>query len=76
MEELCKYDKLPQYIKDYFYDISKELEICGNDKNKINKALMKVNDKDEFINNLDTYLDKNINSFLDLETNTDEIIDY
>ena len=45
MVELNKYEKLPQYISDYFYDISKELEICGNDKIKIESVLVKVNDK-------------------------------
>jgi hypothetical protein len=78
LEELKKYNlpvnKLPQYILDYFYDISKELEMCGNDKNKIESIMIKVNDKDLFINRLDVYLEKNIDSFL--ETKEDEIIDY
>jgi hypothetical protein len=74
MEELNKYEKLPQYISDYFYDISKELEICGNDKIKIERALVKVNDKELFIDNLNIYLEKNVDIFL--EMNEDEVIDY
>ena len=72
MEKLDK--TLPQYILDYFYDINKELEICGQDKNKIDCVLIKVNDKELFINNLNIYLEKNIDIFL--EMNDDEIIDY
>ena len=74
MEELNKYEKLPQYISDYFYDISKELEICGNDKIKIERVLIKVNDMELFINNLNIYLEKNVDIFL--EMNDDEVIDY
>ena len=74
MEELNKYEKLPQYISDYFYDISKALEICGNDKIKIERVLIKVNDMELFINNLNMYLEKNVNIFL--EMNEDEVIDY
>ena len=74
MEKLDSYTKLPQYISDYFYDINKELERCGNDKRKIEKSLMIVNDKELFIYNLNVYLEKNIVSFL--EMNEDEIIDY
>ena len=73
-QELNKYEKLPQYISDYFYDISKELEICGNDKIKIESVLVKVNDKELFINNLNVYLEKNVDIFL--EMNEDEVIDY
>ena len=69
-----KYHKLPQYILDFFYDISKELEICGNDKTKINNVLVKINDKEIFINNINVYLEKNIDSFL--EMNEDEFIDF
>jgi len=74
MEELNKNEKLPQYISDYFYDISKELEICGNDKIKRERVLIKVNDIKLFIENLNIYLEKNVNSFL--EMNEDEVIDY
>jgi hypothetical protein len=74
MEELNKYEKLPQYISDYFYDISKELKICGNDKIKIERVLIKVNDMELFINNLNIYIEKNIDIFL--EMNEDEFIDY
>ena len=65
---------MPQYISDYFYDISKELEICGNDKIKIKRVLIKVNDMELFINNLNIYLEKNVDIFL--EMNDDEDIDY
>ena len=74
MEELNKYEKLPQYISDYFYDISKELERCGNNKIKRDCVLIKVNDKELFINNLNIYLEKNVDIFL--EMNEDEVIDY
>lgn len=74
IEELNNYEKLPQYISDFFYDISKELEICGNDKIKIEHVLIKVNDKELFINKLNVYLEKNIDLFL--EMNEDEVIDY
>ena len=36
--------------------------------------LVKVNDKELFINNLNIYLEKNIDIFL--EMNEDEVIDY
>ena len=68
------YEKLPQYISDFFYDISKELEICGNDKTKMDKVLMKVNSKELCIDNLNTYLQKNIDIFLEMKE--DENIDY
>lgn len=74
MEELNKKNTLPQYISDYFYDISKELEMCGNNKIKIDRVLIKVNDMELFINNLNIYLEKNIDIFL--EMNEDEVIDY
>jgi hypothetical protein len=74
IEELNKYEKLPQYISDYFYDIYKEIEICRNDKIKIQQVLIKVNDNELFVNNLNIYLEKNIDIFL--EMNEDEIIDY
>ena len=74
MENLDKNEILPQYISDYFYDISKEIEICGKDKNKIECIMIKVNDKELFINNLNIYLEKNVDIFL--EMNEDEIIDY
>jgi hypothetical protein len=75
MEELNnKYPNHPQYISDCFYDINKELEICGNDKIKIERVLIKVNDKELFINNLNIYLEKNVDIFL--EMNEYEFIDY
>ena len=75
MEELNKYEKLPQYISDYFYDISKELEIYGNNKIKIKYVLEdKVNNIELFINKLNIYLQKNVDIFL--EMNEDEVIDY
>ena len=74
MEKLNDYEKLPQYVSDFFYDISKELEICENNKNKIDKVLIKINEKEIFINNLNVYLEKNIDSFL--EMNENEVIDY
>jgi hypothetical protein len=74
MTELNDHEKLPKYISDYFYDISKELEICGKDKIKIQHVLIKVNDKELFINNLNTYLEKNVDIFL--EMHEDEVVDY
>lgn len=68
------YDDLPQYIKDYFYDINKDLEMCGKNKKKIEHALVKVNDMELFINNLNICLEKNIDIFL--EMNEDEFVDY
>ena len=65
---------LPQYISDFFYDISKEIETCGNDKIKRDSILNKVNDKELFVLQLNTYLEKNIDVFL--EMNADEVIDY
>ena len=65
---------LPQYISDFFYDISKEIETCGNDKIKRDSILNKMNDKEIFIDSLNTYLEKNIDVFL--EMNEDEIVDY
>lgn len=40
----------------------------------IELTLIKVNDKELFINNLNIYLEKNIDIFL--EMNEDEVIDY
>ena len=67
-------DRLPRYISDFFYDISKEIETCGKDKIKRDSILNTVNDKDLFIRKLNTYLEKNIDVFL--EMNEDEVIDY
>ena len=48
--------------------------MCGNDKIKIERILIKVNDMELFINNLNIYIEKNIDIFL--EMNEDEVIDY
>ena len=74
MERMNRYKKIPQYISDFFYDINKELELCRNDKFKIEKVLLKINDKEIFFNNMDIYLEKNVDNFLEL--NEDEDIDY
>ena len=74
MDMLNTFIKLPKYILNYFYDISKELELCYSDKLKIESVLIKVNDKDIFINNFNIYLEKNIDIFL--EMNENDIVDY
>jgi len=74
MERMNTYNKIPQYISDFFYDINKELELCRNDKFKIENVLLKINDKELFFNNMDIYLEKNVDKFLEL--NEDEDIDY
>ena len=50
------------------------VENIGNDKIKIERVLVKVNDKELFIDNLNIYLEKNVDIFL--EMNEDEVIDY
>jgi hypothetical protein len=65
---------LPRYIEDYFRDINKEINACKSNKDKMLLALSKVNDKDVMILNLNSYLEKEID-FL-LKINTDEFVDY
>ena len=78
MDELNKHEKLPKYISELFYDVNKELELCGNDKNKIDKVLIKINDKELFINNLNICLEKKIDLFLEMnqDESINEYIDY
>lgn len=61
--QLCteKYNKLPNYIKNYFRDIQQDLN-----KNKSNKKtiLMKVNNKDKFLDEIKDCLEEHINIFL------------
>ena len=54
------------YIYDFFYDINKELDICCNDKYKIEIVLHKISDQKLFVNSLDIYLKKCIDKFLHL----------
>jgi hypothetical protein len=76
MDELNTYKTLPEYIRNFFYDISKELDKCEKNKIKIDRVLISVNDKDIFIKNLNNYLEKSIDSFLGMNEDDNEIVDY
>ena len=73
-DELVTYEKLPKYIKDYFYDIKKDLE-----KNKIDKLniLKRINNKDLFLLEIQTYLERSVNEFMGFNNKHDnEEFDY
>lgn len=74
IEQLDKYNKLPCYISNYFYDISKKIDSCNKNRKMIENVLSSVNNKELFISTLNTYLEKNIDIYL--EMNIDEDIDY
>jgi hypothetical protein len=61
--------KIPEYIKNYFYDILKEIE---NNKSNKDIILNKVNDLDHFLNNINKYLEKSINNFLNDNNDDDD----
>jgi len=58
------YEKLPQYIKDYFHDIKREINDAKNKNQPINNIVVKVNNKEIFTSEINKYLDNAINDFL------------
>jgi hypothetical protein len=64
------------YIENFFYDIDKKIVSCKNNKSQIDHIMERVNDKNEFIRELDDYLDKFIDEFLELNIIDNDIIDY
>jgi hypothetical protein len=65
---ITTYNKIPKYIQDYFYDINKEIDICKDNKQSKkyieDNILIKVNEQDLFLNNINNYLIKSIDNFL------------
>jgi hypothetical protein len=55
-----KYDKIPQYMKDYFLDIKKDLDVNKTNNNIIKK----LNDQDIFLAEMQKYLEKSANEFI------------
>ena len=73
---ITKHDKIPKYIKDYFHDLNRDIEIC-KEKNQSKKyiednILNKVNEQELFLNYINKYLIKSINKFLNINELTDE----
>jgi hypothetical protein len=64
---------IPQYIENFFYDINNEVKKCYGDKNLIEDVLVKVNNKDIFLENIKIYLEKSINDFINDESTNIEI---
>jgi len=68
------YKSMPRYIEDYFRDVNKEINSCKTNKDQLNLALTKVNDKDIMCMNLNSYLEKEVDFLLKL--NVEEFVDY
>lgn len=73
LKKIEEYNKLPSYIHDFFYDISKEIE---NNKNNIKTILNKVNDKTLFLKEMDDYLYKSCDKYINSYEEFDEENDY
>uniref|UniRef100_A0A6C0H820 Competence protein CoiA nuclease-like domain-containing protein n=1 Tax=viral metagenome TaxID=1070528 RepID=A0A6C0H820_9ZZZZ len=74
-EKITKYINIPKYIEDYFYDINKEIYICKENKKSkqyIEDIFNKINNQELFLNDINNYLIKSINIFLNIN---EEIID-
>jgi hypothetical protein len=59
---------IPKYIEDYLYDINKEVDICKKERrNKLyieDNVLIKINNHDIFMYNINKEVDKSINNYL------------
>jgi hypothetical protein len=68
--------KIPKYIVDYFYDIKKEIDDCKEQKQTKkyieDNIVIKITDQDLFFNNINKYLNKSIDEFLNIKLITDE----
>ncbi len=77
-DQITSYN-IPKYIKDYFYDINKEIENCKENKQTIkyieDNVLNKINNQELFLDHIKKYLDKSINNFLKLEQYIEETIE-
>ena len=75
-DEISTFDKIPKYIQDYFYDLDKEIDTCIK-KNQSKKyiednILNKVNEQELFLNDINKYLIKSIDKFLNINELIDE----
>lgn len=64
-----KYDRMPQYIKIYFADIKNEInekKKAKDFKNLKDDILKKVNDRETFLTEIGSYLDKAAKEFLEI----------
>lgn len=71
--ENTKYKNIPKYVKDYFSHIKNEIAV--NKKTKtltIDEILLKVDDKDTFLNELNILLENAIDEYLELNIENDE----
>lgn len=68
-------DNLPKYIIDFFYDICKELEHAGTNKELRDYILLKLN-KDVLLSELNKSLKKAINEFLICDDDNDDDNDF
>jgi hypothetical protein len=73
LKKIEEFPKLPIYIHDFFYDISKEIE---NNKNNIKTILNKVNNKSLFLKEMDDYLCKSCDKYINSYEEIDEENDY
>jgi hypothetical protein len=71
--ERDEYEKVQKYVKDFFYNIKRD---CNKEKNQENKQkiLMKVNDKDLFLQELNKELELAIDEYLELVEYNDDFI--
>ena len=74
-DEITTYN-IPKYIKDYFYDINKEIDICKETKQSKkyieDNILNKLNEQELFLKDINNYLIKSINNYLKIN---DKLID-
>lgn len=71
--KLREYKCIPDYIPLYFDRINQEYE---NNKDNKNNILLKVNDEDVFIKNIQKLLENSIDNFLNVEKKIDEEDDF
>ena len=70
-DKLGRYKILPEYIKNYFYDLRKNMR---GSKSKAKRILKNMRDKKDFLDSIKIYLTESIDNFLGLNNN-DEYID-
>jgi hypothetical protein len=71
---------IPEYIEKYFYDIDNKIEECiklnQSQKYIEDTVLFKVNDLDLFLDDINNYLIKSVNEYLNIEEITNDNDDY
>ena len=69
---IIQYKKLPKYIITFFHDKYKLIDAHKNNKHMISDILQSINTKETFIQELDKYLENDLNKFLGIKIEAEE----